>query len=292
MTPAIKPLVLAAISLVIGAGVTNAQGANDQKARALFFYAEEAFEKGKHSEALDALEKAKEELGASNARIAALEVKSWFALEEYETAQKRMEEFYAFKPSDALSRNMAAYTFKIEAALDRIKKEEQRKAESARQEAERRAEAARIEAEKQKRIAYEKANSKWWKCPGCSGTKQVMGDVACATCDGNGRVKVTHCFNHDRACETCKGTGWVKKSLLSKRKKVCRTCMDRWGKYSWTHMIGDPRLGKTKVCRNCNSSENWAMVDCRDCNAGKRPAKVSCPRCEGKGEIFSFNEPK
>ncbi|PKH04553.1 hypothetical protein CXF72_00270, partial [Psychromonas sp. MB-3u-54] len=92
----------------------SAQSQNDQMARAYYFEAENAVAKGELSNALTAITKAEELLGASNASTTAMKVKIYFGQGKYQTAKRELSTFYNFKAGNNLAREMAPYLTKID----------------------------------------------------------------------------------------------------------------------------------------------------------------------------------
>ena len=112
------------LMLWAGAGsVSVAQPSSSDRARAYYFAAEEAYADKKYDSALSALDKARDLLGGSNARLSALRVKILFDLERYEDAKAALDVFYGFKPADGLARTMASYLLQID---EKIAEEEAR----------------------------------------------------------------------------------------------------------------------------------------------------------------------
>jgi hypothetical protein len=116
--------------------------ADQKKAKAYYFAAEESFLARQYDKTLSNLKKTEEFLGIRNARIILLEAKARYAKKQYNQVKKLVDEFYNYSSSDDMQREISKYLVRID---NDIKAEER-----ARQEA-----LAAKEREKQQRLAAE-----------------------------------------------------------------------------------------------------------------------------------------
>lgn len=112
------------------------------KAKAFYVQAEKSFEEKDYQDCLNYLEKVKNELGETNARILWLKVKSEFALNRIDDAQKSLEDFFKYPSAPALEKEMLLYVVDIDDKLEAKRKREEAKRQKLLEE-KKRAEAAR-----------------------------------------------------------------------------------------------------------------------------------------------------
>ena len=130
---------------------TAEKNTNENKARAYYFAAEEAYAQQKFDDALTAITEAESLLNKSNARISSLRVKILFEIKDYVAAKKELQHFYTFQAQDDLVREMSSFQLK----LDKLEREQvelaRQKAEKEAAERRKREEQAAIERERQER---------------------------------------------------------------------------------------------------------------------------------------------
>ena len=122
-----KIIILTALTLI---SITNifAQTKNDQ-ARAYYIEAEKNYELNNYQSSLNNLNKVEEILGATNARVLALKVKSSYGAEDYINAKKYLNKFSNYDSSEALKNEILSYIVKIDNKIEEAKLEAERKKE-------------------------------------------------------------------------------------------------------------------------------------------------------------------
>lgn len=131
--------------------------ADQNRARATYLQAEQAFENQQFEEALRYLSRTEELFGGSNARIESLRVRVLYKAGEYDSAREAVGRFFTMEatPELALEMSQLEETILRELAAEKeAEAEARRKAAErlARSEAEKAAEAARLEAERAARV--------------------------------------------------------------------------------------------------------------------------------------------
>lgn len=139
-----KLILLIVLPALIWAGTAHAQSANESKARAYYFSAQESFTANDYVNALNYLQSAENMLGKSNARIEALRAKTLYHKGDVEGAKRSLDKFFGYAPSASLTREMTGYTRDIEAKYE----EGKARAAAARR--------AQVEKDRQARIAADK----------------------------------------------------------------------------------------------------------------------------------------
>ena len=111
-----KIIILTALTLI---SITNifAQTKNDQ-ARAYYIEAEKNYELNNYQSSLNNLNKVEEILGATNARVLALKVKSSYGAEDYINAKKYLNKFSNYDSSEALKNEILSYIVKVDNKLE------------------------------------------------------------------------------------------------------------------------------------------------------------------------------
>ena len=94
--------------------LANAQISPGERARAYYMDASTAYETKDYKRALESLESAVDALGSSNARIAALQVKSYIGLNDYPSARKALDAFYRYPANEQLKNEMGRYLIMVE----------------------------------------------------------------------------------------------------------------------------------------------------------------------------------
>ena len=88
---------------------------------------EEAYNNKQYSDALTGINKAEDLLGKSNAVLQGLKVKALYDSGEYAAAKQALDQFYTYKASKNLEKEIAPYLLKVEQKLAEL--EEKRKRE-------------------------------------------------------------------------------------------------------------------------------------------------------------------
>lgn len=91
-----------------------AQISAGERARAYYMDASTAYETKDYERALESLESAVDALGSSNARIAALQVKSYIGLNDYASARIALNDFYRYPANEQLKNEMGRYLIMVE----------------------------------------------------------------------------------------------------------------------------------------------------------------------------------
>ena len=147
--------------LIMGFHQIQAQS-NEERAKAYYFQAEEAFTEKEYDKAINYCDQVVEILGSSNALVETLYVKSYYAQNKIAKAKEALNSFSNFRLDDAsLSREIAPYIVKIEEAEKEEKKRQEiaaKKVEEREKEEKRKAElAAQKKIEEKQRALQAKA---------------------------------------------------------------------------------------------------------------------------------------
>ena len=100
--------------------LANAQISPGERARAYYMDASTAYETKNYQRALESLQSAVDALGSSNARIAAMQVKSYIGLNDYPSARKALDAFYRYPANEQLKNEMGRYLIIVEKAEQRL----------------------------------------------------------------------------------------------------------------------------------------------------------------------------
>lgn len=163
-------IILTALTLI---SITNlvAQTKNDE-ARAYYIEAEKDYELKDYQSSLNNLNKVEEILGATNARILALKIKTFYDAKDYTNAKKFLNQFSNYDSSEALKNEILSYIVKIDTKLEEAELEEERnqlaraneQKKKIRKEKERNAEKLRVEQLiNQKLLDLKSSNYDWSK---------------------------------------------------------------------------------------------------------------------------------
>src|SRR5690554_2466647 len=151
---------------------------NEERAKAYYFQAEEAFTKKEYDKAINYCDQVVEILGSSNALVEVLYVKSYYAQNKIAKAKEALHSFSNFSPDASLSKEIAPYIVKIEEA----EKEQLRREALAEKKAAEKAE-------------YDRTHT---TCRRCRGTGEAGFEKDCGNCN-EGRIDCR------KTCSMCKG---------------------------------------------------------------------------------------
>ncbi len=98
----------------------TAETNSNKKAQAYYFAAEEAYGNKQYDDALTCLDKAEDLLGKSNAVLEGLKVKTLYDKGDYVDAKQALNNFYTFKSSKKLEKEIASYLLKLESKANEI----------------------------------------------------------------------------------------------------------------------------------------------------------------------------
>ncbi len=145
------------ISLLLFCSASLFSQSTDDRAKAYYTEASNAYKNGKYSSAIEFLDKTEEILGKTNARILNLKVKASYANGDYERAKKNLDLFskHSSNATQELKDETYAYIVKVEMAIQ--KEEAARLAVLKKAEDARIADEKRIEAERTAKIEKENA---------------------------------------------------------------------------------------------------------------------------------------
>ena len=144
MTKMIRYITIVIFGFMALSSPLFADNLSQNKAKAYFFVAEDAYISKNYTDALTALVQVQKLLGKSNDRISALKVKIYFAQNDFIKAERELNSFFSFKKiNKSRAREMSLLLLKIDKAL--IAQKEQIKQDRIRAEIRRRAEAKQKE---------------------------------------------------------------------------------------------------------------------------------------------------